>query len=100
MTSRFSVIVGAVALATGVFHLLNVAGILVLSTMEVRIIHLAAMMVILFLGKPFSDRRDSPWVAGVLPAAIALAIAIYFLGRWEAIAQSGGDSAVANLVGG
>ena len=44
----FVSVVAACALIVGIFHLLIVGGILVLSTMEIRIIHLALMMVILF----------------------------------------------------
>ncbi|MGI9203775.1 MAG: TRAP transporter permease [Woeseiaceae bacterium] len=100
MTSRFPTVIGFVALGIGVFHLLNVAGILLLSTMEVRIIHLSAMLVILYLGKPVTEGRDSSWLMDGLPALVALAIAVYLLGRWEAIAQSGGDTNALDLFAG
>ena len=84
----FGPVISACALLVGVFHLLIVAGFLVLSTMEIRIIHLALMMVILFIGH---DARY-PWLTGLLPALIAAVIGFYFLNRWQAIALSGGDT--------
>ena len=84
----FGPVIAACALLVGIFHLLIVSGLLVLSTMEIRIIHLALMMVILFVGH---DARY-PWLTGLIPALIAAAIGIYFLSRWRAIALSGGDT--------
>ena len=77
---RFTAFISATALLVGTFHLLIVAGVLVLSTMEIRIIHLALMMVILFAGQP----------RGVIPAVLAVVVSIYSLTRWQAIALSGG----------
>ena len=92
----FGQIVAGCALLVGVFHLLIVGGFLVLSTMEIRIIHLALMMVILFIGH---DARY-PWVTGLIPALIATAIGVYFLSRWQAIALSGGDTNSMDLYAG
>jgi len=96
----FTSIIGACALTVGVFHLLNVAGILVISTMEIRIIHLTLMMVILFLGHPcLTSARSSEsklsttsLLSGAGPALLALMIGVYFLSRWKVIALSGGDT--------
>jgi TRAP transporter 4TM/12TM fusion protein len=85
-----------VALSVGVFHLLIVGGVLVLSTMEIRIVHLALMMFILFVAH---DSRN-PWISGVLPAVIAIAVAGYLLTRWKAIALSGGDTNSTDLYAG
>ena len=94
--TMFGAVVAACALIVGVFHLLIVGGFLVLSTMEIRIIHLALMMVILFIGH---DARF-PWLTGLIPALVALAIAAYFLSRWKAIALSGGDTNAVDLYAG
>jgi TRAP transporter 4TM/12TM fusion protein len=96
----FAPLIAACALALGVFHLLNISGILSLSTMEIRIIHLAVMMVILFLSQPFfraahkrlSTVDTNALLTGAAPALIAVAVGVYFLSRWEAIALSGGDT--------
>lgn len=87
---KFSGFIGATALLVGVFHLLIVAGVLVLSTMEIRIVHLALMMVILFAGQP----------RGVMPAVLAAVVSIYSLTRWQAIALSGGDTNSLDLYAG
>jgi TRAP transporter 4TM/12TM fusion protein len=89
-TERFGAVIGTTALIVGVFHLLIVAGVLVLSTMEIRIIHLALMMVILFAGQP----------KGVIPAILAVAVSIYSLTRWQDIALSGGDTNSLDLYAG
>ena len=101
----FAPVIAACALAIGIFHLLNVSGILSLSTMEIRIIHLMVMMVILFLSQPFlsaaHDRASGSnavaLVTGVVPALVAVAVSVYFLSRWKAIALSGGDTNAMDL---
>lgn len=87
---RFTAFIGATALLVGMFHLLLVAGVLVLSTMEIRIIHLALMMVILFVGQP----------RGMVPALAAVAVSAYSLTRWQTIALSGGDTTSLDLYAG
>ena len=87
----FASIVAVCAVSIGVFHLLNVAGLLLLSTMEIRIIHLAVMMVLLFLGLTALDSSESSTGRAVL-ALVAIAVGAYFLSRWKAIALSGGDT--------
>ena len=96
----FAPFVGICALAIGVFHLLNVAGVLLLSTMEIRIIHLAVMMVLLFLGLTAKDSTSSS-IGRAAPALVAIVVGVYFLSRWKAIALSGGDTSHLDLyVGG
>jgi TRAP transporter 4TM/12TM fusion protein len=94
------VLIGLVAVALGLFHLLNVAGVLLLSTMDIRIVHLGAMLVILFLGKPLTTSRDLPLLTRYLPTIVVAVVAVYSLTRWQPIAQSGGDTNAADLVAG
>jgi len=91
--TQFAAVISACALLVGVFHLLIVGGFLVLSTMEIRIIHLALMMVILFVGHD----AKYPWLTGLLPALAAVVIGVYFLSRWRTIALSGGDTNTTDL---
>lgn len=87
-----------VAIGLGIFHLANVGGLLVLSTMQIRLVHLGAVLVILFATTPaFSHGRDKTglWrrLDGIVQAAlavIALGMSLYFLSRWQEIAYSGG----------
>lgn len=102
----FALLVSFIAISIGVFHLLNVGGILLLSTMEIRIIHLMAMMLILFLSQPYLRKNQvnlfqpklEVVLGGVFPALIALAVSVYFLNRWEIIALSGGDTNQLDLI--
>ena len=83
----------ALGLGLGAFHILNVSGLLVLSTMIVRIVHLAAMLALVFLMKPvLSGRKGGPadHAARLLLLAASLAVGVYMLARWEAVALSGG----------
>lgn len=104
----FTHIILFLAIGLGLFHLLNVGGILLLSTMELRIAHLALMLMILFLGQPFLRKTTSSRqldgveavLAGFLPAVLALVVSLYFLSRWKAIALSGGDTNTLDLMAG
>lgn len=111
--SGFGQIVALLALAIGIFHLLDVSGLVAFSTMEIRIVHLAAMMTILFLNQPwlrgkkagtYSEKGLWFWLesifAGIIPALITVFIAVYFWTRWKAIAESGGDTNTLDLMAG
>ena len=86
-------VVSLIALAVGSFHLLNVAGLVVLSTQDIRIVHLMAMLAILFITKPTLNRLAGNgldrWV-GVALTLVSVAASIYMMIRWKAIAYSGG----------
>ena len=94
-------LIGALALALGLFHLANVSGLLVLSTMVVRAVHLTVMLGLIFLlaGDPAKSgrQRGRPWVIGVLFLA-AMGTGIYLLARWEDIAFSGGTTTTTDIV--
>ena len=94
-------LIGALALALGLFHLANVSGLLVLSTMVVRAVHLTVMLGLIFLlaGDPAKSgrQRGRPWVIGVLFLA-AMGTGIYLLARWEDIAFSGGATTTTDIV--
>jgi TRAP transporter 4TM/12TM fusion protein len=84
------------AFALGVFHLANVAGILVLSTVVVRAVHLTAVLALIFLSVARRPVRRSGARANVSTALdavlglLALVTGGYLLARWNAIAFSGG----------
>lgn len=88
----------------GAFHLLNVAGLLSLSTMDLRIIHLAVMLVIVFLSYPLLKKRQlttsfiSASITQLFPALLAALVSLYFLTRWKSIALSGGDTNSLDLI--
>ena len=88
-----------VAIGLGVFHLLNVGGVLVLSTMQIRLVHLGAVLVLLYATTPAFAPQDvrsrgiGAWLDTALRAlfvAAAIGCSAYLLSRWEAIAFSGG----------
>ncbi|EJW12118.1 TRAP-type putative transport system, fused permease component [Rhodovulum sp. PH10] len=88
-----------IAIGLGVFHLLNVGGVLVMSTMEIRIVHLGAILVLLFAttaalpvreGKTSEAVRLIDLVTRYTMALVAIAASVYLMLRWEPIAYSGG----------
>ena len=93
---------GALALALGLFHLANVSGLLVLSTMVVRAVHLTVMLSLVFL-RPATTlalpggRVLGRWVNAVLWIA-AVSTGVYLLVRWDEIALSGGMTTALDIV--
>ena len=88
-------VVSGIAFSVGAFHLLNVSGVIVLSTRDVRIIHLLMMLALLFLTKPTLKRLQgnlTDRVASLVLVAASVASGIYILGRWQEIAFSGGQT--------
>ncbi len=84
-----------IAFVVGGFHLLNVSGLYVLSTQDVRIFHLMMMLALLFLSKPtFRHLQDNlaDRLFGLLLVAITLASGVFLLRRWKEIAMSGGET--------
>ena len=82
-----------IAFSVGAYHLLNVSGIIVRSTLEVRIFHLMMMLVLMFLTKPTLKRFENNIVdrlASLMLVGAAAASGFYMLGRWKDIAMSGG----------
>ena len=96
-------LVGMLALTLGLFHLANVSGILVLSTMIVRALHLTIMLALVFL-RPW-EATDSPLGGGIrrywsaVLWSAALLSGAYLLVRWDEIALSGGITTAADIVG-
>lgn len=81
------------AFVIGFFHLLNVSGIIVLSTREIRVFHLIMMLVLLFMITPTAKQfKDASWDKLLRLALITITIGagLYLLSRWKEIAMSGG----------
>ncbi|MEW6334423.1 MAG: TRAP transporter fused permease subunit [Thermodesulfobacteriota bacterium] len=81
----------AIGFSIGLFHLLNVSGTLTLSAMNLRVIHLMAMLVLVFLLFP---RKEKLSAAGLLFKVIGVALSVwtsvYAMVRWLDIIESGG----------
>lgn len=84
-----------VAFVIGLFHLLNVSGIFVLSTRDIRVFHLMMMLALLFMLKPtikkFEDALIDKFVRIGL-VAVSVASCGYIMSRWKDIAMSGGET--------
>lgn len=81
------------AFTVGIYHLLNVSGLIVRSTLEVRIFHLMMMLMLLFLTKPTLKRLDGNTIdriSSLLLVGASAASGLYMLSRWKDIAISGG----------
>ena len=84
--------VTSLAFLLAAFHLLSVSGILVVSTMVVRVLHLGVVLALVFLKPWESDATLAPrdrWINLAL-LVVALFSGAYLLLRWEEIALSGG----------
>lgn len=87
--------VASVAFIVGAFHLLNVSGLVVLSTRDIRIFHLMMMLVLLFLTKPTLKRwADSgiDRIVSLVLLAMSVGCSLFVMSRWKDIAMSGGDT--------
>ncbi len=87
--------VSILAFGIGAFHLLNVSGIIVLSTADIRIVHLMTMLAMLFLTRPTLKRLDGNLpdrLFSLVLVAASVASGIYLLSRWQDIAMSGGET--------
>ena len=102
-TGLFPWLVEFLALLLGAFHLLNVSGLLVLSTMEIRAFHLMIILCIVFLANPI---RNSPGAGPdknallLILTVLALASGGYMLMQWQTIAMSGGVVSSLDLIAG
>ncbi|MDF2571526.1 MAG: transporter, fusion protein [Sporomusa sp.] len=85
-------IITVLAVGVSLFHILNVTGLFVMSTMTIRIVHLMVMMVLAFLTvKKKNTKFDKiNTVLSYLGIAVTVFSSVYLLIRWEAISNSGG----------
>ncbi len=86
-------IVGLIALALGVYHLVLVSGLHASSTMEIRLTHLMLVAAVLLLTRPSTAGLKGSRVDLIVSILLALSMAaasIYLLSRWKEIAYSGG----------
>lgn len=93
--SLFKHTVAIIAFTVGAFHLLNVSGLVVLSTRDIRIFHLMMMLILLFLTKPTFKKYTNPTaerVVSLVLVALSVATSVFILSRWKDIAMSGGDT--------
>ena len=96
-----SMVVCAIAVAVSLFHLLNVAGVITISTMPMRVIHLCAMMLIIFLTKGVKTpgvKRTVDMAVRVVGLVLTLVCSVYLLLRYEDIANSGGVTVTMDII--
>ena len=81
-----------IAIMVSIFHLLNVSGILTMSSMTIRVVHLTAMIMILYLKeeKGGKERKEIHNFYRILVSLLILICSVYLLNRWESIVSSGG----------
>ena len=91
----FTHAVTAIAFVIGLFHLLNVSGLFVLSTRDVRIFHLMMMLSMLFLTRSTFKRTESSLLDRYFRiglVVISVLSCAYIKMRWKEIAFSGGET--------
>ena len=89
--------VTGIAFVVGLFHLLNVSGIFVLSTRDIRVFHLTMMLSLLFFTRASLKRLDASVADKFLRlglVALSVASGVYIMSRWKDIAMSGGETEV------
>lgn len=81
-----------IAIIVSLFHLLNTSGLIAMSSMTIRVVHLTAMIIIMYLKGEKGEETASGahTLYRVIMSVITLACGIYLLYRWEAIVSSGG----------
>ncbi|MBG6142760.1 TRAP transporter fused permease subunit [Roseibium album] len=91
LDKRTAILVAAFCL--GLFHLAAVSGVISISTMPLRLVHVAMAFSLLFALKPSSKRlagtKTDLALTGVLILAI-LGASLWLISRWKSIAFSGG----------
>ena len=88
-------LVDCLAFLIGVFHLLNVSGLIALSTRDIRIFHLLVMLSLVFLTKPTLKRLNGSLADRLVGLVLVVGVAasgVYMLSRWQDIAMSGGET--------
>lgn len=92
-------IAAVIATLTGIFHVLNVSGVLTMSAMTLRAVHLMSLMIIMFLIFP---KKKIPttfdYTIKIAGALLSLMTGVYTLYRWEGIIESGGVTNSADIV--
>lgn len=86
-------VIYAAALCLGLFHLAVVSGVVSISTMPLRLIHVAMAFSLLFALRPASARlagTKTDLVISLFLIAAAIGASAWLLSRWKAIAFSGG----------
>jgi len=90
----------SLAFCLALFHLLNVSGIVLVSTMVIRVVHLMIVLSLVFL-RPWDtddDSRRADPLLNIVFLSIALITGTYLLLRWQAIAFSGGITNALDIV--
>lgn len=85
--------VAFMAISVGIFHIVNVSGLLPFSDMTIRSIHLTAMMFIVFITKSKKKQSQDTILelsTKVVSVILSLFVGLYILYRWKDITSSGG----------
>ena len=92
-----------IAFILGAVHLLNVSGIFVLSTPDIRIFHLMLMLSLLFLDFPSLKKLENNIIDNIfrlILVILSLSTGIHMIFSWEEIAMSGGDTTSLDIFSG
>ena len=92
-----------IAFILGAVHLLNVSGVFVLSTPDIRIFHLTLMLSILFLNKPTLQKLENNILDNMFRFSLVFLCFIsgfHMIFSWEEIAMSGGDTTTLDIFAG
>lgn len=88
----FNISAAVLAVGIGIFHIMNVSGIILMSAMTIRVLHLTAMLTIAFLLYPKNKDTISlcDYVIKFTGIVASILTGAYVLIRWQSIIESGG----------
>lgn len=88
----FDISAAVLAVGIGIFHIMNVSGIILMSAMTIRVLHLTAMLTIAFLLYPKNKDTISlcDYVIKFTGIVASILTGAYVLSRWQSIIESGG----------
>jgi TRAP transporter 4TM/12TM fusion protein len=94
VSKAFRYLTYGIAFVTGSFHMLNIGGLIIISTQWVRIFHLMMMLSLTYLtfirGK---ENKQAHWIwyaLSIIGVIASFTLGVYLLSSWKEIALSGG----------
>ncbi|MBQ7679425.1 MAG: TRAP transporter fused permease subunit [Butyrivibrio sp.] len=95
VSSYLQKFIGLVAIATGLMHILNTAGVITLSSITLRVLHLGAMMCIVLIAdeknKKYHSKLDAV-IRGIITVCVIACSAYLLLVAWPNMIATGGSS--------
>ena len=99
MRENLKITTGIISVILALFHFSYISGIVAMSTMTLRVVHITLMMIRAFIGFIYQSKEAAPKIvlSSVMSCILSGLTGGYILLRWETIVTSGGlTTALAN----